>query len=557
MARSGTTGEETGTAGKEAEALARKEAAVDAAIVATKEELSHICHLSHATPESDIIGIFAIFAIFAPMVKNQKKHLVSFPVDCLPGGVRQYTVAVSESLQVPADMVASFVFAVLSLCIQGKYSIRVKADWVETLNLYVLVVARPSERKSPTLKEVFKPVFRYVKEENERRKSEISEYEIKKRILSGKLKNIQDTLSKPTSKAKYTVQDAVDCQKELDELEEVTKLQMILDDVTPEALVKAMKANSEKMGIISAEGGIFGMMAGRYSNNTNIDIFLKSYSGEYFSSVRVGSGGITLENPLLTVCLAAQPQLIADIMDNKEFRGRGLLARFLYSIPNSMVGSRTYRSKPIDQLIRADYENLVEELLNIPDLTGFERVIRLSPEADALSEQYNQWIERQLTDELEEIEDWAGKLHGNTMRIAGILHVVKHKSNAINVLLEEDTMKSAIEIGKYYLEHSKQAFDIMGLSDPQEVKDAKYIISRIDSNSKNSKVRFISKRDAFDLCKGHFGTVEEMEPGLKCLEEHGYIAIKPEKSGRGRPSEKIYINPEYYKWKEKQNVKTR
>ena len=106
------------------------------------------------------------------------------------------------------------------------------------------------------MKEVFKPVFRYVKEENERRKSEISEYEIKKRILSGKLKNIQDTLSKPTSKAKYTVQDAVDCQKELDELEEVTKLQMILDDVTPEALVKAMKANSEKMGIISAEGGI-------------------------------------------------------------------------------------------------------------------------------------------------------------------------------------------------------------------------------------------------------------------------------------------------------------
>lgn len=337
------------------------------------------------------------------MVKNQKKHLVSFPGGLPSRGVRQYTVAVSESLQVPADMVASFVFAVLSLCIQGKYSIRVKADWVETLNLYVLVVARPSERKSPTLKEVFKPVFRYVKEENERRKSEISEYEIKKRILSGKLKNIQDTLSKPTSKAKYTVQDAVDCQKELDELEEVTKLQMILDDVTPEALVKAMKANSEKMGIISAEGGIFGMMAGRYSNNTNIDIFLKSYSGEYFSSVRVGSGGITLENPLLTVCLAAQPQLIADIMDNKEFRGRGLLARFLYSIPNSMVGSRTYRSKPIDQLIRADYENLVEELLNIPDLTGFERVIRLSPEADALSEQYNQWIERQLTDELEEI----------------------------------------------------------------------------------------------------------------------------------------------------------
>lgn len=97
----------------------------------------------------------------------------------------------------------------------------------------------------------------------------------------------------------------------------------------------------------------------------------------------------------------------------------------------------------------------------------------------------------------------------------------------------------------------------MGLSIHQEVKDAKYIISRIDSNSKNSKIRFISKRDAFDLCKGHFGTVEEMEPGLKCLEEHGYIAINQRKAAEGDRPEKIYINPEYYKWKEKQNVKTR
>uniref|UniRef100_UPI002FDB1932 DUF3987 domain-containing protein n=1 Tax=Muricomes intestini TaxID=1796634 RepID=UPI002FDB1932 len=87
------------------------------------------------------------------------------------------------------------------------------------------------------------------------------------------------------------------------------------------------------MGIISAEGGIFGMMAGRYSSNINIDIFLKSYSGEYYSSARVGRGEIALKHPLLTMGLAVQPQVIADIMDNKDFRGRGLLARFLYSMP--------------------------------------------------------------------------------------------------------------------------------------------------------------------------------------------------------------------------------
>lgn len=497
------------------------------------------CHLSH-------------FCHFAPMVKKQKKQLVEFPVECLPDSIRQYIKDVAESLQVPVDMVASFVLAVLSLCIQCKYTVNVKTDWNESVNIYVVVVGRPSERKSPTLKETTRPIFRYMDEENERRHSQIAEYELKKKILTGQLKNVQDALSKKNSKTKYSIQDALDCQKELDELEEVRLLRLVLDDVTPEALVKAMKENNEKMGIVSAEGGIFGMMAGRYNNNPNIDIFLKAYSGEYYSSVRVGREGIELKNPYLTVCLAVQPQVIEDIMENKDFRGRGLLARFLYSIPNTRVGGRVYRSKPVNPFARETYDNLCKELLDIPDMNGFmERVIKLSPEADKLAEQFYQWIEKQLIDECEMIEDWAGKLHGNTMRIAGILHVVKHRINSVNVLLEEDTMKSAIEIGKYYLEHSKVAFDIMGISDPQDVKDAKYIISRLEHNDKNDLNDFITKRDALRLCQ-RFKSADEMEPGLQCLVEHGYIAIVQEGQGKGRPSEKIYINPEYYKWKEEQ-----
>lgn len=450
-------------------------------------------------------------------------------------------------------MIASFVLAILSLCIQGKHVIQVKPDWIETLNLYVLVVGRPSERKSPSLKEVSRPVLDYVREENEQRRPEIARYEIEKKILSGKMKSIQEALSKPNSKTKYTLQDALNCQEELDELEEVSCLQLILDDVTPEALVRSLKQNDERMSLVSAEGGIFGMLAGRYSNNTNLDIFLKAYSGEYYSSVRVGSGGIVLEHPLLTMALAVQPQVVADIMDNKDFRGRGLLARFLYSIPNTKVGDRQYRSRPINSIVKNDYGKLVKELLNIPDLTDFaERVIKLSPEADKLAEQYYQWIEERLINEFEVIEDWAGKLHGNTMRIAGILHVVKHKCDSVKILLEEDTMKSAIAIGKYYLEHSKQAFDIMGMTEPTEIQDAKYIISRIERNDKNDFNDFILKRDVLRLCQ-RFKTAEEMQSGLDCLEKHGYIAIVKEKGGKGRPSEKIYINPEYYNEKERKN----
>lgn len=68
---------------------------------------------------------------------------------------------------------------------------------------------------------------------------------------------------------------------------------------------------------------------------------------------------------------------------------------------------------------------MIKDLLKTNEM-DFERTIHLSEEADLQSEIYNQQIERRLTDDLEQIEEWAGKLHGNTMRIAAIFHIVKY-----------------------------------------------------------------------------------------------------------------------------------
>ncbi len=522
-------------------------------------EFCHLSHFCHSVTEGKN-GNSGIFGIFAPMVRTQKQ-LCEFPVDALPDKIRPYIQATAESLQVSVDMVATFVIAIISLCVQGKYKIQVKPDWEEPVNLYAVVVMRPSERKSPTLKMVSAPVFEYMDEENERRQPEIEKYETKKKILTGQIKNISNSIASNYKKdnSKYTMEDILECQEELRKLEEegIRELKLIVDDVTPEALVSTMKENNDRIGIVSAEGGIFGTMAGRYNDHTNIDIFLKGYSGEYYSTARIGRQGNTLKHPLITIVLAVQPQVICDIMDNKEFSGRGLLARFLYSIPNSLVGSRKYRTEPVNKALKEDYNNLIKDLLKTNEM-DFERTIRLSEEADLQSEIYNQQIERRLTDDLEQIEEWAGKLHGNTMRIAAIFHIVKYGWDAVNVPLEAETLAGAIKVGRYYLEHSMAAFDMMGLSDPQDVKDAKYIISRIEQNTKNTNntensIESISKREVWQLCKGHFKSVEEMEPGLQVLVERGYIAIKKEKpAGRGRPSEQIYINPAYYQWKEEQ-----
>ena len=74
--------------------------------------------------------------------------------------------------------------------------------------------------------------------------------------------------------------------------------------------------------------------------------------------------------------------------------------------------------------------------------------------------------------------------------------------------------------------------------------DAKYILKRLKSTGEME----ITKRDLFNLCDGKMGTIEELQPGLDILIDRGYIAVEKIKTGsRGRPTEKIYLNPEMQK----------
>ena len=91
-------------------------------------------------------------------ISLESVDLPEFPVDALPKPIAAFVLEVSEMLQVYPDMPAFCALGVLSLCFQKKFAVRVNEDWLEPINLYLLVVADPSERKSPCLKEMTAPV---------------------------------------------------------------------------------------------------------------------------------------------------------------------------------------------------------------------------------------------------------------------------------------------------------------------------------------------------------------------------------------------------------------
>jgi hypothetical protein len=302
------------------------------------------------------------------------------------------------------------------------------------------------------------------------------------------------------------------------------------------------------MAMFSAEGGIFDILKGLYSHGTNIDTFLKAHCGDSIRVDRKGRQAEFIEKPCLTTLLFIQADVLRELVGNDTFRGRGLVARFLYAYPQSTVGNRKYKTQPIPQEVERKYHQLCEDML---DIQGKEpKLLILSDEAETLSERFYNELEPRLgkDGDLEHMADWAGKLHGAVLRIAGLLHVVEGISangkDFADIPFESvyaitgQSMTAAVELGQYFLAHAVASYGICGGSEVE--RGAAYIMERL---KKNNTPQYTA-REILRLCK-KFKTAQDLTEPLAVLAEHGFIReVKAEYTGTGRPQGSIYqVNP--------------
>lgn len=458
--------------------------------------------------------------------------LPTFPVDALPETVRRYVLAVAESTQTSVDMAAVEALGVVSLCSQGKYFIRGNADWAEPLNIYTVVILSPAERKSSVLSMMIRPVELFESAENTRRGPEI----VKSQMELSRLEKEKRSLVERVSKGKATEEEVRAKAAEIAKYEPVKPLRLFVDDVTSEKLTSVLAENKGRAAVVSAEGGIFDIISGLYSRNVNIDVFLKGHSGDTIRVDRIGRASESIIHPALTMVLAVQPEVLNGLMSNNTFRGRGLTARFLYSMPKSTVGSRSFSTKPIPEGVRARYQALIETILSSDNE---QEPISLDDGAREVLEDLFNEIEGRLKRDLAEISDWAGKFVGAVLRISGILHVMKYPKDSMFDAVDRETMEHAVIIGRYFLAHAKAAYSLMGADTVN--KDARHLLSFI----KRERLAEFSRRDAMRLCRS-FKTADSLQPVLNRLCEYGYIAVKPQEPAPGigrRPSEVYVTNP--------------
>lgn len=482
-----------------------------------------------------------------------------FPAEELPPTLRAFVAALALATQTPPALAALLVLAVLAAAAATRVAVRVRDGWKEPLNLFVAVALGPANRKSAVFSECAEPLEQFEKEETARLAPELaqqqSELKIKKKQLEALEKKAAAIDDRLTAEEKADAKERAQAlARELAETPIPEPPRMVVDDCSPEKLANLMATQDGKIAVLSPEGGVFGMMGGRYSANSqpNLDVYLKGHAGDPLRVDRIGRPPDYVRHPALTIGLAVQPGVIRQLAEKPEFRERGLPARFLYGMPFTWVGSRKIAAPPLPDTVRAAYQRCVRAILELPRFKGpdgdsLSKELGLSPEAGAALRAFEERLEPRLGEhgDLGHVADWAGKLAGAICRVAGLLHLSEHAKGKApwDTTVAGETMAAAIRMSEdFFIPHALTAFAAMG-ADPA-LEAARKLLGWVERNTKTS----FSLRDAHQDLRKHHLTPPQLEKAALLLVEHGYLRPAPPepKPGTGRPpAARFLVNPRW------------
>ncbi len=464
------------------------------------------------------------------------------PGEIFPQWAESFIDAVGNATETPRELAAMMELGTIATALQRKFIVQVEPGYLKHLNLWLTPALPSGNRKTQVLRAVTKPL----------RQWEAGQLaEIAPRIAKAKsaretaLARIA-TLRKKAAGAEDNSADYADLQQQIQNLEsklpEIPGLPKLwAQDVTPEKLGALMAESGECMAIISDEGGIFDILAGRYNNGVpNLDLFLQSHAG---AAVRVDRGSrpsVMMDEPALTLILSPQPDVLQGLASKPGFRGRGLLARFLFMLPVSKIGYRSGNTKPVPETISSNHDAHIRALLRFkrPDTGPY--AITLSDVAHAELRAFADQVEVAMREggRFEHIQDWAGKLPGAAVRIAGNLHVAELAFGMpADSKLSIDTMRRALQFAAVLGAHAVAAFDLMGAD--EALKGARKVWSWI----RRERKPHFTFHDCFNALRGTFPRTADLERPVEVLVERHHVALLESPSKVGRPSRIYEVNP--------------
>jgi hypothetical protein len=496
-----------------------------------------------------------------PIELDERPAVPDFPTNLLPKWLADWVSGISLSTQTPPDLAGMLSLAEVGAGIARNYRVVIRAGWSEPTNIYTVAALPSGERKSTVVSEAMSPVQEFEKQRIEDEGPGIAEKASAHRVLEGQLRSVEGKAAKATDAGKKAAlkQEARSLARDLDADVVPALPQCYCDDATPEALTKLLDEQNGRMFQVGAEGTVFDIVKGRYSDMPNFDVYLKAHAGDTMRTNRVGRSKEFIDDPALSCAIATQPDVIHGLAEQAVMRLRGFLARWLYSLPKSRVGSRDVAPPAMNEKVAADFSRYMKLVWGLKGTMGQDGkpapyYLKFSQEADLAMQEFEKWLEPQLAEgeELSLMAGWANKLAGAIARIAGILHIAEATEDLEKKSLDpisKDIVERAIKIGRdYLLPHAKAAFALMG-TDPK-MAAAKHVLEWIAktcecSEYSESAPLKISRRAIHQGNRRRFTTVDDVDPVIELLVRLGWLRpIGEGRKGRGgNPSPEYLVHP--------------
>jgi hypothetical protein len=491
-----------------------------------------------------------------------QEDLPPFPSWALPSVLRDFSEGLSASVGTAPDLPGVQVLAAVAAATQKRVAVTAKKGYIEPLTLWCIGIAPPGSRKSAIMGQIRKPLAVHEAKENERRRPDVDWYESQERVAKARLARAEGAAAKgnPSDDARAELDSA---RHGLQDLKPVRPLRLLADDATPEVLAMMMSENEGRLAVLDAEGAAFGHMIGRYSQNPAIEIYLKAHAGDDHTTDRAGGSGtarrtVFVPNAALTIGCAVQPEVLAELRKKKELAGKGALARCLFSFSEDTDAADEFDTPDLPEQALISYRNLISDLLTLSASRDLDdngqpipHMIGLDSDARKLfTDFYREVKQEQRAEGSGLFAEWLAKLHGATLRIAGVLHMAEHGKPGAELPISSQTMAAAIELGKYFSAHAQAA--LARIREDEATEGALRILGWVKRNAgavseAMEKGGGLSLRDLRQHLRA-FQTNEELLASLLVLASRGYAREAPmperEEGTRGRkPTAKWQFHP--------------
>lgn len=438
--------------------------APDAADIARERGCRALLHLPRmAVSRAEIEG-------WDPLIDlNQPLAVPPWPSDASPGWLRRWSQEVATNIQVPVDMPAMHGLGALAVAAGGKVSI--DAGWTEAhAGLFIAAEGAPGVRKSAVLRKAFVPIKRTEAALAKEMNQVLAESAALHEAAQQRLKNAISQAAKAPEGDKRTEAEArlSEAIAELERHQPEPVPRLFCGDATQEALATLIAKHHGRMAVVTAEATPFEIMTGRYCKGANLDIFLCGYTGD---TIRIDRRGRSeqVDSPSLSIVMCLQRQVLSDLREARAMAGRGLLGRFLYSMPPSCMGARQIRVPPISSQVESEYGTIIERCARWHYGVQDRVPLTLSPGAREAVHTFLEKHEPRLCPErgdLADIVEWASKLHGGLVHIAGLIHIAElarqDKLHSFpETVISEEVMRQVLELAPYFIDHARAALGVV------------------------------------------------------------------------------------------------